>query len=99
MNEWDEELRMLASRVDALEKYAEELKQHLEALEKRSLLRLRGKLYCRICAAGPGATLEPPPSKVEEEFHLAGHGEPVGERPAPYRWSEVEGLAAEKHRK
>ena len=99
MNEWDEELRALASRIDALETYTGELKEHLEALEKRSLLRLRGRRYCRICGAGPGATIDPLPSKFEEEFHLSGHGEPVPEHPAPHRWSEVERMAAEKHRK
>lgn len=99
MNEWDEELRILASRVDALEKYAGVLKEQLEAFEKRSLLRLRGRPYCRICAAGPGAMLDPLPSRSEEDFHLTGHGEAEPGRPALHRWSEVEELAAEKRHK
>jgi hypothetical protein len=101
----EEEINQLYERCEAQKKAAAELKAEMLSLERRMLLRFRGRQFCRLCisrTARPGEPIDPPASESEKTFCDGNHGEflqkdisrRIPELALPVTWEQLEEIAA-----
>ena len=73
---FDEEFARAFAEIGELRKTIAGLREQVESLEKRELLRVRGNQSCRVCNAGQthtGAPPNPPITELERKYCEANH--------------------------